>query len=416
MSDHRQTAASPSSPEWNVRGDLAARALRLIAGGAVDEEGVTGLARRLAVSERHLHRQLVAEVGVGPQTLAINRRAQVARLLIESSALPLADVAFAAGYSSVRQFNDGMRAAFGRPPTELRRGKPATSAQDDGQLVLRLRYRPPLPPGPLLDWLAARALAGVEAVAGGRYHRTLRLPHGAGHVAIALDPQPGTATVRLSLADLRDVTAAVQRCREIFDLDADPAMVDEELLADPVIEPLVRARPGLRVPGCTDGFELAVRAVLGRRARRLGERLIARFGAPLQTPDHRLTHLFPTPETLAEAELEAIGLTGRRAATLRALARAVRTGRLALDRGADRDASVSTLLGLAGMEPWTARYVAMRALGDPDVFLHTDPGVREAAHRLGIPGGARDLDAYAQRWRPWRSYAVMHLWASLPAV
>jgi AraC family transcriptional regulator of adaptative response / DNA-3-methyladenine glycosylase II len=176
----------PSSPEWNVRGDLAARALRLIAGGAVDQEGVTGLSRRLAVSER-LHRQLVAEVGVGPQMLAISRRAQVARLLVESSALPLAEVAFAAGYSSVRQFNDGMRAAVGCPPSELRRGGPAGSRTGDGQLVLRLQYRPPLPSRPLLDWLATRALPGVEAVEDRRYHRTLRLPHGAGHAVVEFE-------------------------------------------------------------------------------------------------------------------------------------------------------------------------------------------------------------------------------------
>jgi AraC family transcriptional regulator of adaptative response / DNA-3-methyladenine glycosylase II len=416
--------AGPSSPEWNVRGDLAARALRLIAGGAVDEEGVTGLARRLAVSERHLHRQLVAEVGVGPQGLAISRRAQVARLLVESGTLPLADVAFAAGYSSVRQFNEGMRAAFGCPPSELRRGKPATAVEGDGHLVLRLRYRPPLPTGPLLDWLAARALPGVEAVEGGSYRRTLRLPHGAGHVAVEFDPvrdddRQGIATVRLSLADLRDVTPAVQRCREIFDLDTDPAMVADGLLADPVTGPLVRATPGLRVPGCGEGFELAVRAVLGQQvslaaARTFGGRLVAQFGEPFDTADHRLTHLFPAPEALIEADLETIGLTGRRAATLRALARAVFERRLVLDRGADREECVATLLALPGIGPWTAGYIAMRALGDPDVFPHSDLGLVEVARHLDIADDARALAAYAQRWRPWRSYAAMYLWANLP--
>jgi AraC family transcriptional regulator of adaptative response / DNA-3-methyladenine glycosylase II len=416
--------AGPSSPEWNVRGDLAARAVRLITSGAVDQEGVTGLARRLAVSERHLHRQLVAEVGVGPQALAISRRAQVARLLVESGTLPLADVAFAAGYTSVRQFNEGMRAAFGRPPGELRRGKPAGAADDDGHLMLRLRYRPPLPTGPLLDWFATRALPGVEAVEDGCYRRTLRLPHGAGHVAVQFDPvredgRQGIATVRLSLADLRDVTPAVQRCREIFDLDTDPAMVTDGLLSDPVVARLACARPGLRVPGSADGFELAVRAVLGQQvslaaARTFGGRLVTRFGHPFDTPDHRLTHLFPTPEVLAEAELETIGLTGRRAATMRALARAVCEGRLVLDRGADREECVATLLALPGIGPWTAGYIAMRALGDPDVFPHDDLGLIEAARHLDLADGGRALASYAQRWRPWRSYAAMHLWASLP--
>jgi AraC family transcriptional regulator of adaptative response / DNA-3-methyladenine glycosylase II len=406
--------AAPSSPEWNSRGDLAARALRLIAGGTVDQDSVAGLARRLAVSERHLHRQLVAEVGVGPQLLAISRRAQVARLLVESGGLALADVAFAAGYSSVRQFNDGMRAAFGCAPGELRRAKPAGSVEGQGLLVLRLRYRPPLMTGPLLDWLAARALPGVETVEGPCYRRTMRLPHGAGYVAVELEPGRDSVTVRLSLADLRDVTAAVQRCREIFDLDTDPGMIADWLLPDPVLGPLVQARTGLRVPGCADGCELAVRTVLGRRlspaaARALGGRLVARFGEPFNTGDGCLTHLFPTPEALVEAELETIGLTGRRAATVRALARAAYAEGLVLDRGADREQCVAALLALPGIGPWTAGYIAMRALGDPDVFPHNDVGLRTAARGIGIPG----LPAYAQRWRPWRSYAAMQLWTSL---
>jgi AraC family transcriptional regulator of adaptative response / DNA-3-methyladenine glycosylase II len=418
----------PASPEWNVRGDLVARALRLIAGGAVDQHGVTGLARRLAVSERHLHRQLVAEVGTGPQMLAINRRAQVARLLVESGTLPLAEVAFAAGYSSLRQFNDGMRTAFGCPPSELRRGNRATATataadpvEGSGYLVLRLRHRVPLASGPLLGWLGTRALPGLEVVEDGRYHRTLRLPRGPGHVVVEFDAvghRQGEVRVRLSLADLRDVTAAVQRCREIFDLDADPAMIADAMRPDPLIGPLVAATPGLRVPGCADGFELAVRAVLGQQvslaaARTFGGRLVARFGEPIQTPNPGLTHLFPAPDALAEADLEAIGLTGRRAATVRALAVAVRDERLVLDRGADREESVAALLALPGIGPWTAGYIAMRALGGPDVFLPNDLGLRDAMRRLGMAGDPRAMAAAAQRWSPWRSYAAMYLWGSL---
>jgi AraC family transcriptional regulator of adaptative response / DNA-3-methyladenine glycosylase II len=414
----------PDSPEWNVRGDLVARALRLIAGGAVDRDGVAGLAHRLMVSERHLHRQLVAEVGAGPQMLAINRRARVARLLVESGTLPLAEVAFAAGYSSVRQFNDGMRAAFGRPPSELRRGKLVDPIGGSGHLVLRLRYRTPLLSGPLLDWLGTRALPSVEVVDGSRYQRTMRLPRGAGCATVEFGRVPeaarhGEATVRLSLTDLRDVAAAVQRCREIFDLDADPATITDELGIDPVIGPLVRARPGLRVPGCADGFELAVRAVLGQQvslaaARTFGGRLVAHFGEAIRTPDHRLTHLFPTPQALAEADLEAIGLTRRRAATLRALAQTVDAYGVMLDRGADREECVARLLALPGIGPWTAGYVAMRALGDPDVFLPNDLGLREAARHLGIASEPHGLADHSLRWRPWRSYAAMHLWAILP--
>ncbi|MFC8800927.1 DNA-3-methyladenine glycosylase 2 family protein [Promicromonospora sp. NPDC057138] len=409
----------PSDPAWNVRGDLAARALRLIAGGSVDLEGVGGLARRLAVSERHLHRQLVAEVGVGPQMLAISRRAHVARLLIESSAIPLADVAFAAGYASVRQFNDGVRSAFGRSPSELR-----GTVSGDGQLEVRLRYREPLPVAPLLDWLGTRAIPGVEAVDDGHYRRTLRLPHGSGLVDAAFDTGPGgggVLVVRLSLADLRDVTAAVARCREIFDLDADPALISDDLESDPALGPLVRARRGLRVPGCADGFELAVRAVLGQQislaaARTFGGRLVARFGEPLVRPEDPgdLWQLFPTADALADADLEAIGLTRRRAGTLRALARAVCANQIVLDRGVDREECVAALRSVPGVGPWTAGYIAMRALGDPDVLPHNDLGLREAARHLGIADNPRGLAAQAEAWRPWRSYAAMQLWAALP--
>ncbi|SMD14424.1 DNA-3-methyladenine glycosylase II [Kibdelosporangium aridum] len=388
----------PTSPEWNVRGDLVGRALRLIAGGGVDDEGVAGLARRLAVSERHLHRQLVAEVGVGPQMLAISRRARVARMLIESTALPMSDVAFAAGYASVRQFNHGMRAAFGCPPSELRNTGSTGSA--NGDLVLRLRYRPPLAWQALLKSLATRALSGIEVVSGRCYRRAMRLPHGAGVVTAEFDG-PSEVTIRLVLADLRDVTAAVARCREIFDLDADPLMIGDDLGSDPVIGPLVQLQPGLRVPGCADGFELAVRAVSGHQAT-----LVSQFGEPLREPMFGLTHTFPSPETLAEADLAI-----PQAETIRALAKAVCTGELSLDRGADREESVAILLALPGIEPWTATHIAMHALGDPDVFPHTDPELLAVARQHGIADSPGELQRYAERWRPWRSYAAMHLLA-----
>ena len=405
---------APSAPDWNVRGDLAARALRLIVGGVVDEVGVAGLARRLSVSQRHLHRQLVAEVGVGPQALAITRRAQVARLLIESSPLPLADLAFAAGYASVRQFNDGVRAAFGCAPGELRRRRPVGAATA-GDLDLELRYRPPLESGLLLDWLAARALPGIEQVEPGRYSRTLRLPHGTGFADVRLgDAGTSAATVRLSLSDLRDVTAAVARCREIFDLDADPAAIADDLRADPVLGRLVTSRPGLRVPGCADGFELAVRAVLGQRrslgsARTLGARLVARFGEPLDTHSPALTHLFPDPDTLADADLESIGVNAPLAATLRGLARAVKAGGLGLDRGVDRRDCVAALRALAGIGARAAEHIATHALGDPDVLGHHDPVLIAAARSLGIADDADGLGARARQWRPWRSYAATYL-------
>jgi AraC family transcriptional regulator of adaptative response / DNA-3-methyladenine glycosylase II len=286
-------------------------------------------------------------------------------------------------------------------------------------LLRRLPYRGPLAGRPLLDWLGTRALAGVERVEDGRYRRTLRLPHGTGAVELRLDGgAPGQVVARLWLGDRRDVGAALRRCRELLDLDADPAAIEAVLRPDPLLGPLVAARPGLRVPGCADGFELAARAVLGQQvsvaaARTFGGRLVAGLGEPLDAPLGGLTHLFPAPRAVAGAGLRSLGLTARRAATLRALAAAVADGRLALDRGGDREATAARLLALPGIGPWTAAYVAMRALGDPDAFPATDLGLRAAARRLGAAGDPRSLRELARRWRPWRAYGAMHLWASL---
>ncbi|KAK1186122.1 helix-turn-helix domain-containing protein [Streptomyces sp. NBS 14/10] len=433
--------AGPSSPEWNVRGDLVARALRLIASGAVDEAGVAGVARQLAVSERHLHRQLVAEVGVGPLALALNRRAQTARLLIEAGVLPLADVALAAGYSSIRQFNDGIRTAFGRSPSELRKGGGARTPHDgrpdrwSEPLALRLRYRPPLNGAALLTWLRERAVPGVEKVSetdGGCYRRTLRLPRGAGIAELDL----GAAVLgghdlghqvrlRLSLDDLRDITAAVRRCRDLLDLDADPAAVADALGPDPLLGPLVRAAPGLRVPGCAEGFELAVRVVVEQyapldEARRLCGRLAAGYGEPVGPatvgaaaeagPAAGPTRLFPSAAALAAADLTALGLGDQPAAAVRALARAMDGGTLRLGRDADREEATARLLALPGIAPWAVQRIAAHALGDPDAFSPEDPGLRRVAGRTAPAGLARR----ARGWRPWRSYAAMHLWSAPP--
>ncbi|MGW1072902.1 DNA-3-methyladenine glycosylase 2 family protein [Streptomyces sp. NPDC002537] len=415
---------APTSPEWNVRGDLVARALRLIAGGAVDEVGVAGIAARLAVSERHLHRQLVAEVGVGPLALALNRRAQVARMLIESSALPLADVAFAAGYSSIRQFNGAILAAFGRAPRELRRARTAHDTGNSGPLLLHLRFRPPLDSGALLDRLRAGAVPGVERVDGNRYHRTLRLPRGSGFAELDLTPGGSGNTqqqvpLRLTLEDLRDVTAAVRRCRNLCDLDADPAAVTEVLGTSPALRPLTRARPGLRVPGCADGFELAVRTLLEQhhppaRAVRLCARLTAGWGDRAVVPEGEPDLLFPSAQALADADPEALALGAGPGAAVRDLARAVADGTLSLEQDADREDTVAALRALPGLKPWTVGRIAAHALRDPDVFSPDDPRLRRAARELGLPTDRRALARQAHAWRPWRSYAATHLLTALP--
>lgn len=398
--------AAPGSPEWDLRADLAARALRLIADGAVDSGGVTGVARRLAVSKRHLHRTLVAEVGAGPLALARTRRAQTARLLVESTDLPVSEVAFAAGFGSIRQFNDAFRAAFGCPPSQVRGGGAARDGE--GAITLRLRHRAPYEVASMLGWFAARAVTGLEEVAGGTYRRTLRLPCGGALAECTLGPD--AVRLRLWLADLRDLAAAVQRCRRLLDSDADPVAVDEVLGADPVLAPLVAARPGIRVPRAADGFELAVRAVLGQQvsvaaARTVCGRLVATLGEPLLVGPAGW-RLFPAPVAIAESDLSWLGVPAARRRTLRALAGAVAGGELALDAGADRVDTDAALRALPGIGPWTASYIAMRALGDPDALPVGDLGLRRTAAALGV----LDLAGRAERWRPWRAYAAMHLW------
>jgi AraC family transcriptional regulator of adaptative response / DNA-3-methyladenine glycosylase II len=417
--------ASPGSPEWDQRADLVGRAMRLIADGVVDREGVAGLARHLSYSERHLHRQLVAEVGAGPIALARAQRAQTARILVETTDVPMAQVAFASGFASIRQFNDTIRAVFAVTPTELRaRARSAASkrstmehgATSAGTIALRLPFRAPLDVDPLLDFLATRAVAGVESVSGGTYRRSLELPFGA--AVVALTPEPDHVACRLRLDDLRDLPAAVARCRRLLDLDADPVAVDGFLAADPRLEPLVRKHPGLRVPGHVDGFEVLVRAIVGQQvsvagARTVLGRVVAALGEPLPMPDGEIVTRFPSATALAGAPADALPMPKARAATVRRAAAAIAGGDLALDPGVDRDELRARLLALPGIGPWTADYVALRALGDPDVFLAGDLGARRALEALGGPGDARGAAACAAAWRPWRSYALTHLWTTL---
>jgi len=428
--------ASPGSPEWNIRADMVGRAMRLIADGVVDRDGVEGLARRLGYEQRQVRRLVTAELGAGPLAIARAQRAQTARILTETTALPLSEIAFAAGFASIRQFNATIREVFAVTPTELRqaRGKvhktrrllPPSDAMAPGLIRIRLAYRAPIDGERMLRYLGARAIPGVEEVLDGRYRRTIMLPNGPGILSLA--PQPGYVDCELQLEDLRDLTAAVQRCRRLLDLDADPEAVTGYLSSDPVIGPLALASPGRRSPGHVDGNELALRAVLGQQvsvaaARRLGVRLAAAYGKPLSRPDGPLTHCFPEAETLAAADPAALPMPRSRALALTGLASALASGELVLDPGAERDRAEAVLLALPGIGPWTASYIRMRALSDPDAFLPSDVGVLDALARLGaVPAGAgpsartraaRAAAALAENWRPWRSYAVHHLWAYL---
>src|SRR5215218_5072869 len=403
--------AVPGSPEWDVRADVVARAMRLIADGEIERSGVPGLAARLGYSERQLHRLLVAELGVGPLALARAQRAQTARVLIETTELPMADVAFAAGFASIRQFNDTVREVFASTPTALRQTRRGADGGTPGWLTLRLAARAPYEAAEVLLFLGAHAVPGLEEWDGTTFSRVLDLPHGPAVVRLSPAPDGGAAvTARLRLAELRDLGAAVTRCRRMLDLDADPAAVDDLLGADPALAPLVLGAPGRRVPASPDADELAVRAVLGQQvsvagARTLTARLVS-TGTPLAEPVGTLTHAFPRPPALAGADLSAVGLTGARRRTVQALAEALAGGDIALDPGADRQEAGRALLAVPGIGPWTAALVGLRGLADPDVWLPGDLALRRSLAALG----SSDADA-ATRWRPWRSYAVLHLWA-----
>jgi AraC family transcriptional regulator of adaptative response / DNA-3-methyladenine glycosylase II len=409
--------ATPGSPEWDRRADLVGRAMRLIADGVVDREGVSGLASSLGYTERHIHRQLVAVVGVGPLALARAQRAQTARILLETTTLPVIDVAFASGFQSVRQFNATLREVFALTPSGLRaRSRTNESARVDGAISLRLPFRAPLDGAALVAFLGRRAVANVEEALDGAYRRSLRLPHGAG--VVELRPTTGHVLARLWLDDLRDLGAAVRRSRALLDLDSDPREVDETLGGDPLIGGLVRAAPGLRVPGHVDGEELAVRAVLGQQvsltgAATLAGRLVLAHGQRLKRPVGAITHVFPTAEELVDVDQDDWAMPRARRRALQALVGALADGQITLDAGAEREETMRELLALPGIGPWTVQYIAMRALRDPDAFMASDLGVRHALEQLGHDGSPAAAERLAVRWRPYRSYALQHLWAHL---
>ncbi|MFF7235082.1 AlkA N-terminal domain-containing protein [Streptomyces collinus] len=385
----------PGSAEWNVRADAVGRAVRLIADGVVDREGVAGLAARLGYSARQVQRQLTAELGAGPVALARAQRAHTARLLLRTTDLPITEIAFASGFSSVRQFNDTVREVYAATPTEVRAAAPrsrgARRAAPGAGIPLRLAHRGPYQAAAVFDQLAREAVPGVEEVSGTpgdrTYRRTLRLPYGTALAAVRERPRGpraaggmhpgGWLDAQVHLTDPRDLTTAVQRLRRLFDLDADPYAVDERLAADPGLAPLVAARPGLRSPGAADPLEPAVRALVGTAG---AAELVLRYGKALDAPCGSLTHVFPEPAALAGADP---------GGPLGALAAALADGTVRLDPGADRDDAARALLALPGLGPAVVATLRVRALGDPDV---APPGV----------------DA-PDSWRPWRSYAVQHL-------
>ncbi|MGW7637402.1 DNA-3-methyladenine glycosylase 2 family protein [Streptomyces decoyicus] len=407
--------ASPGSPEWNLRADVVGRAMRLIADGVCDREGVAGLATQLGYTTRHLHRLLTAEVGVGPQALARAQRAQTARILLETTSLRITDVAMAAGFSSVRQFNDTIAAVFDRTPTALRDTAALPADQAAGTIVVRLSVREPFDGPALLRFFAAHAIPGVEEIDNGTYRRSLRLPHGAG--TVALTPHTGYVEAQFSLEDIRDLATAIHRCRCLLDLDADPLAVTELLAGEPLMAPLVAAHPGLRVPGAADPEELLLHTALRQmlpepQGPMAATALTRRFGRPLPSPSGAVTHLFPTAQTLAEATLTDL-LSDKAAELLRRVATDLAAKDLTLSDGSDRTETERRLMQ-TGLSGHSAAYLVMRALKDPDVFLAQAPATGQALQSLGQPTDLAPMMRRAEHWRPWRSYALMQLWNLCP--
>lgn len=407
--------ASPGSPQWNERADLVARAMRLIADGVVDRVGVPGLAAELGYSVRHIERQLLAELGAGPLALARAQRAQTSRLLIETSALPMGDIAFAAGFASIRAFNDTIKEVFASSPSQLRERSRNGTATGAGSLRFRLPFRAPLCPDNLFGHLVATAIPGVEEWRDGAYRRTMTFAHSYG--IVSLKPTPDFIDCQLHLSDLRDLAVAINRCRWLLDLDADPEAIDGVLSEDQLLAPLVKKNPGRRVPRSPDGAEMAIRAVLGQQvstkaAATHAARLVTAYGTPIDDPVGELTHCFPSSEVLSAADLAVLAMPQRRKDTVATVARSVANGDLNLRAGADWTQARQSLQGVKGIGPWTVDTIAMRALGDPDVFTSGDLGIVAAAKHHKLPTTPAQLNRYSERWSPWRSYAVQYLWAT----
>jgi len=404
-----QPDAVPGSPEWNIRDDLASRAMRLITDGVVERDGVEGLARTLGYSSRHLTRVLVAELGAGPLALARAHRAQNARTLLASTPLPIADVAFAAGFSSIRQFNETILAVYETTPSALRarfsRVDPGTGEVPPGTLTFRLPARPPFDGPGLLRHFADHAIAGLETGDDHSFERRIRLPGGAASLVLTLDGPAGVlCTARLDT--LADVPTLVARVRRLFDLDADSVAIDEALAGDPALAPLVAATPGIRIPGSLDTHETLFRTLVGQQVSVAAARtVLGRLTAELGTDG-----LFPTAAQFAASGRSSLRGPASRIDTIMRVAESLAGGDLVLDVGTPVDEFTARLVAIPGIGPWTAGYLAMRVLGSPDILLTSDLVMVQGAARLGVASTSRQLASYGTMWAPWRSYAGLHLW------
>jgi AraC family transcriptional regulator of adaptative response / DNA-3-methyladenine glycosylase II len=409
--------AAPGSPLHRAKSELVAGALRLIEQGALDAGSLPQLAERVGVGERHLRRVFADELGASPLDVAATRRLLFAKKLIGETALAMTAIAEASGYASLRRFNAAFSAAYGKPPREVRRTRAALANGSADELVLRLPYRAPCDFQHLAEFYARRAIPGVENVTAGEYRRSFVIDGVAGWFAVAPIQGDSALALRVHHAKSSALGVIATRVRRMFDVDADPRALAAAFRRSDLLAPLIRRWPGQRLPGAWDGFELAVRAVLGQQvsvaaARTLSARVAASYGTPFADGAAvGLSALFPTPELLVDAPLETLGITRARAATIRGLAKAVLDGRVAFRAEQPLAAFERDLIALPGIGPWTAHYIAMRALAQPDAFPAADLILRRAAGQ-GRTLSTRELEALSEDWRPWRAYAVMLLWRS----
>jgi AraC family transcriptional regulator of adaptative response / DNA-3-methyladenine glycosylase II len=402
---------SPGTPAWLGTSNTVSRALRLIGESGLEDSGMEGLAERLGVGSRHLRRLFIRHLGAAPSAVAQTRRLQFAKKLIDETRLPFGEVAVASGCGCVRRFNAAIRTTYKRTPTQIRRLARQTAIQPENQYFFQLRFRPPYHWKGMVAFLAARATPGVEVVEGNCYRRSISLNGGHGYFEVSLSEAQNALAVRVQIADPRSLYLIIERIRGMFDLNADWAAIAQCLEADPELATRIHSDPGLRVPGCWDGFELTMRAILGQQitvkgATVLAGRMAKSFGEAFSGANG-LTHLFPTPAVLADAKLTGVGLTGKRARTIRAFARAVCDGQISFERIIDSDAFLERICEIPGIGNWTAQYVAMRALGEPDAFPSGDLGLLRA---LGLQN-SREMEWRAEAWRPWRAYASIYLWS-----
>jgi AraC family transcriptional regulator of adaptative response / DNA-3-methyladenine glycosylase II len=406
---------SPGTPAWLGTPSTVSRALKLISESGLDDGGVESLAEKLGMGSRHLRRLFLQHLGASPSAVAKTQRLQFAKKLIDETRLPMQEIAIAAGYGCVRRFNATFRDTYKRTPTQIRKLARKSDEQAANQYVFRLRYRQPFHWDGMLAFLSLRAIPGVELVEDGRYRRTIAMDGERGWIEVSCDTQNDALIARVQFGNPRSLFSIIERIRAMFDLNADWLSIARSLQADSALATRLASEPGLRVPGCWDGFELAVRAILGQQvsvkgATTLSGRIAAQYGEPFQAADE-LTHVFPSAQALVNMKAANAGMPTSRVESIRSLARAVKNGDITFTADTDADELRQRLCAIPGIGPWTAQYVTMRALGQPDAFPTGDLGLLKALELRN----ARELEQRSEAWRPWRAYAAMYMWCVSPS-